>query len=152
MADTIACNNCGTILYENPSGDPEKREPCPHCGSKARLFSVSGECRINFEARATATVISSINLMLQTVYVPGEKTDDGLLIAAVALPWFDIIESLKNDPTIAYKIPARMWEEIVAGAYKKAGFDEVTLTPRSGDHGRDVIAVKRGLFSGSNNE
>jgi restriction system protein len=25
--------------------------------------------------------------------------------------------------------------------------DEVTLTPRSGDHGRDVIAVKKGLGS-----
>jgi hypothetical protein len=36
-------------------------------------------------------------------------------------------------------------EEIIAGAYKKAGFEEVTLTPCSGDHGRDIIAVKRGL-------
>jgi len=40
-----------------------------------------------------------------------------------------------------------MWEEIIAGAYKKAGFDEVTLTPRSGDLGRDVIAIKKGLGS-----
>jgi restriction system protein len=44
-------------------------------------------------------------------------------------------------------MPARLWEEIVAGAYKKAGFDEVILTPHSGDHGRDVIAVKKGLGS-----
>lgn len=36
-------------------------------------------------------------------------------------------------------------EEIIAGAYKTAGFDEVILTPRSGDLGRDVIAVKRGI-------
>ena len=28
---------------------------------------------------------------------------------------------------------------------QKAGFDEVTLTPRSGDFGRDVIAVKHGI-------
>ena len=40
-----------------------------------------------------------------------------------------------------------MWEEIIAGAYSKAGFDEVTLTPRSGDLGRDVIAVKKGIGS-----
>src|SRR5262249_33532665 len=45
------------------------------------------------------------------------------------------------------QIAAHKWEEIIAGAYHKAGFDEVTLTPRSGDHGRDVIAVKRGLGS-----
>ncbi len=24
MADTIACNNCGTVQYEDPSGDTEK--------------------------------------------------------------------------------------------------------------------------------
>jgi hypothetical protein len=28
---------------------------------------------------------------------------------------------------------------------KKAGFEEVILTPRSGDHGRDVIATKKAL-------
>jgi restriction system protein len=44
-----------------------------------------------------------------------------------------------------YKIPPRKWEEIIAGAYKEAQFDEVILTPRSGDLGRDVIAVKKGL-------
>jgi restriction system protein len=91
------------------------------------------------------TVISSTNVLLQTVIVPGAKTVEGRLIEAVALPWFEIVEVLKNDPTIAYQISAQQWEEIIAGAYKKAGFDEVTLTPRSGDYGRDVIAVKRGL-------
>jgi restriction system protein len=40
-----------------------------------------------------------------------------------------------------------MWEEIVACAFDKAGFDEVILTPRSGDHGRDLIALKRGAGS-----
>ena len=35
----------------------------------------------------------------------------------------------------------------VAAAYQAAGFDEVTLTPRSADGGRDVIAVRRGRYS-----
>jgi restriction system protein len=91
------------------------------------------------------TVLSTINLLLQTVIVPGAKTDEGQLIVAVALPWFDIIALLSRDPSLAYQIKDRKWEEIIAGAYQKAGFDEVTLTPRSGDLGRDVIAVKRGL-------
>src|SRR5207249_1009544 len=39
------------------------------------------------------------------------------------------------------------WEEIIAAAYQAAGFDEVTLTPRSADGGRDVIAVRRGRYS-----
>ena len=46
---------------------------------------------------------------------------------------------------MAFQIPTDKWEEIVAGAYKKAGFDEVILTPRSGDLGRDVIAIKKGI-------
>ena len=96
---------------------------------------------------ATGTVIAATNLLLQTVVVAGDRTAEGQLIEAVTLPWLDIIEQLKNDPTLAYQIPPRMWEEIVAGAYKKAGFDEVTLTPSSGDLGRDIIAVKRGLGS-----
>jgi restriction system protein len=84
---------------------------------------------------------------LQTIVEQGEKTHEGRLIMAVALPWFDIIRTLLRDPAAAHMIPPIKWEEIIAGAYKKAGFDEVTLTPRSGDHGRDVIAVKRGLGS-----
>jgi restriction system protein len=42
----------------------------------------------------------------------------------------------------------RKWEEIIAASYDASGlFDEVTLTPRSGDRGRDVIAVKKGFGS-----
>jgi restriction system protein len=91
------------------------------------------------------TVLYTINLLLQTVIVAGVKTDEGQLIVAVTLPWFEIIAFLSRDPSLAYQITARKWEEIIAGAYQRAGFDEVTLTPRSGDLGRDVIAVKRGL-------
>jgi restriction system protein len=84
---------------------------------------------------------------MQTVIVPGAQTSEGKLIEAVAVPWFDIIALLQRDPSIAYQLSWDRWEEIIAGAYKKAGFDEVTLTHRSGDHGRDVIAIKKGLGS-----
>lgn len=86
-------------------------------------------------------------LILQTVIVPGARTDEGRLIEAVALPWFDIIALLQKDPRIAFQLSPEKWEEVIAGAYKKAGFDEVTLTPRSGDYGRDVIAIKKGICS-----
>jgi restriction system protein len=46
---------------------------------------------------------------------------------------------------VAYQLRPEQWEELVAGAFKKAGYDDVTLTPRFGDHGRDVIAIKRGV-------
>jgi restriction system protein len=96
-------------------------------------------------AERNNALLESPSLLVQTVIVPGDKTLEGQLVEAVAWPWFDIIDLLSRDPSFVFQIEARAWEEIVAGAYRKAGFDEVTLTPRSGDFGRDVIAVKRGL-------
>jgi hypothetical protein len=40
-----------------------------------------------------------------------------------------IIAILKNDPSIAFQLAPERWEEIITGAYKRAGFEEVTLTP-----------------------
>ena len=54
---------------------------------------------------------------------------------------------IQADPDAIYQIPWRTWEEIIAGAYRRAGFDEVILTPRKGDRGKDVIAVKHGYGS-----
>ncbi len=66
---------------------------------------------------------------------------------AVAVPWFEIVDQIQRDPAAAYQIDPRKWEEIIAGAYERAGFDEVILTPRSGDKGRDVVASKSGVGS-----
>lgn len=99
-----------------------------------------------FSQRATGTAsLDKSSLLLQGLLLPGDKTDEGQLIRAVAPAWFEIIRLLQDDPEAAFRIPARKWEEIVAGAYEKSGFDQVTLTPASGDLGRDVIAVKRGI-------
>jgi restriction system protein len=148
VANTVACNQCGTSLDEDSSIEPEKREPCPVCGSMARRFSLQAETgyyRLEGSAVAFNVVRNTATLLLQAVIVPGAKTGEGQLIVAVTLPWFEIIALLSRDPSLAYQIEAQKWEEIIAGAYQRAGFDEVTLTPRSGDLGRDVIAVKRGL-------
>jgi len=84
-------------------------------------------------------------LLTQAVIIPSDKNTEGTLIVAVSLPWMEIVKMLHDDPSLAFKIDPRKWEEIIAGAYVKAGFNEVTLTPRSGDFGRDVIAVKHGV-------
>lgn len=93
-------------------------------------------------------VESLVNLqpvLLQTAVVElGAKTDEGHLVQAVTLPWFEIVSRVEKDPDFLYQIPWRTLEEVVAGAYDRAGWEEVTITPRSGDRGRDVIAVKRG--------
>jgi len=72
----------------------------------------------------------------------GQDIDGGRLVRAVALPWFDLMEILRRDPAVLYQIDPWKFEEIIAGAYTRAGFDEVILTPRSGDGGKDVIAPK----------
>ena len=90
-------------------------------------------------------VLLTDGLLLQSVIVPGERVPDGVLIQAVAIPWYEILKLLKEDPSAVFRIPPRKWEEIIAGAYKKAGFETVVLTPRSGDRGRDIIAEKRGI-------
>ncbi|MGO9490966.1 MAG: restriction endonuclease [Terracidiphilus sp.] len=134
---------------------PEERAPCPQCGSTKRTIQASarsgsfsmGTVSAQLIVGSAPSVSPISELLLQAVIVRGDKTAEGRLIAAVAIPWFDIIELLQKDPTIAFQISPDKWEEIIAGAYHKSGFDEVTLTPRSGDHGRDVIAVKKGLGS-----
>jgi len=103
----------------------------------------------NLEAPEGSTTVSVTveepQFLVKAVLSFGDSTNEGKLIEAVTIPWFDIIELLIKDPEAAFKISPRQWEEIIAGAYKQAGFDEVILTPRSGDYGRDVIAIKKGL-------
>jgi restriction system protein len=86
-------------------------------------------------------------LLQATVVNFGDKTSEGQLIEAVAIPWFEIIRQLERDPDFMFTVPWRTLEEIIAGAYTREGFPEVTLTPRSGDGGRDVIATKPGVGS-----
>jgi restriction system protein len=83
-------------------------------------------------------------ILTQAVIIAGERTSEGTLIEAVAPAWIAILKLFESEPDAIYQIPPRTWEEIIAGAYERSGFDSVTLTPRSGDYGRDVIAEKTG--------
>jgi restriction system protein len=88
------------------------------------------------------------DVLLQAAVVTGsQRTTEGQLIEGVAVAWFEIIAQLGKDPDFLFKIPWRKLEEIVAGAYERAGWPEVILTPRSGDHGRDIIATRPGIGS-----
>jgi restriction system protein len=84
-------------------------------------------------------------LSVSSVIIPERASAEGVLIKATSLVWDEIVKALGADWSIAYSLPSERWEEIVAGAFKRDRYDEVTLTPRSGDHGRDVIAVKHGV-------
>lgn len=98
--------------------------------------------RILFDAFDTVPEVT-LKALLQF----GDPTHEGALVRAVSVPWFAILERLRRDPDEAFQIDPRAWEEIIAGAYHRAGFDEVILTPRSGDKGRDVVATKNGVGS-----
>jgi restriction system protein len=97
-----------------------------------------------FAERLTAGARSA-TLSLSSVIVPERFTTQGILIKSTSLVWDEIVQALGDDWRLAYQLTPERWEEIVAGAFKKAKYDEVTLTPRSGDHGRDVIAIKHGI-------
>ena len=60
--------------------------------------------------------------------------------------WFEIARAFGNDWSRVRELSPTQWEEMVAGAYERAGY-EVILTPRSGDYGRDVIATSKGIGS-----
>jgi restriction system protein len=91
-------------------------------------------------------VPSRVSLTLGGLIIPERDDAEGVLVGSYGATWLDIAQSLGDDWTAAFQIDSRRWEEILAGAFDKMGF-KVTLTPRSGDHGRDLIAVRQGIGS-----
>jgi restriction system protein len=85
------------------------------------------------------------SVVLSAIIIPEAGVSDGVLVADVGIAWYEILAVLQRDPTALHQFSPRQWEEILAAAYKRQGFDEVILTPSSNDRGRDVIASKRGF-------
>lgn len=83
-----------------------------------------------------------VALALTGLLIPERPTLEGLLIKSYAAVWIEVAQQLGQDWNKAHQLTDRQWEEMLAGALDKDGY-QVTLTPRSKDHGRDVIAVKR---------
>ncbi len=76
-----------------------------------------------------------------------QKAAEGLLVRANRSVWDEIIRRFSKNWDLAYQVPPEKWEEIIASTFDAAGYDRVVLTPRSGDHGRDVIAERNGIGS-----
>jgi restriction system protein len=87
---------------------------------------------------------AQVALTVSGIIIPERPVEEGVLIRATGNLWAEIVALLSADWSEAYKLTPRQWEELVAGAFEKEGY-RVTLTPQSGDHGRDVIAVKHGI-------
>jgi restriction system protein len=82
-----------------------------------------------------------LEVMLQAAVTLGERTTEGHVIEAVAVPWLALLDYFKRHPEEMHEIGWRKMEELIAAGYADSGY-RVTLTPASGDKGRDVIATK----------
>jgi len=87
--------------------------------------------------------VSPTVLLKTSLVTRGESTPEGDEIHGPTATWFEISRHLKVDPGFRFEFTGSpiKFEEFLAGAYKLHGWDAVTLTPRSGDKGRDVIAI-----------
>jgi len=73
-------------------------------------------------------------ILLQTTILKyGRTTEDGVLVKAAAVPWFEIFRQMVRNPKFMFGFTRnpRKFEEFIAGAYHQDGWDEVTLTPAS---------------------
>lgn len=94
---------------------------------------------------ADRAALSNLALLTTSIVIPEKRVVEGSWIRVNDLVWDTIVDVLRDDWSQAYVIPHGKFEELIAGAFERAGYDQVILTPRSGDKGRDVIALKRGV-------
>src|ERR1700743_630376 len=104
----------------------------------------SGPIGVGPVALRLADGAKQVKSWLSGIIIPERKGADVILLKSTSAVWQEIAEKLGADWTLAYRLSPQNWEEIVAGAFKKCGY-EVVLTPRSGDYGRDVIATRSGV-------
>jgi restriction system protein len=85
-------------------------------------------------------------LTISSLIVPARQDTEGVLVKSYGALWLEMARQLGTDWTKAFDLSPRQWEEMLAGAFDKEGY-QVTLTPSSGDRGRDIIAVRDGIGS-----
>jgi restriction system protein len=111
-------------------------------------FDALGTMALGQISRGTPSQIQrgaeTVKLSLSGIIIPERRVSEGVLLKSTSAVWTEIAQKLGADWTLAYQLSPENWEELVAGAFSKSGYD-VILTPRSGDHGRDVIATKSGV-------
>ena len=83
-------------------------------------------------------VLPDVSVGVGLIVLAGSKTDEGQLITAVGPAYHHILSSIDADPAALNKLSWRAFEEVIAARYRERG-GRVTLTPRSGDGGVDII-------------
>jgi restriction system protein len=96
---------------------------------------------------AVALSVSALFVPDKRLIVAEQKVAEGRLVSSTSVIWTEMAKRLASDWSLAQQLSPEQWEEMVAGAFKNQGYDEVIITPRSGDFGRDIIATKHGVGS-----
>lgn len=142
------CNDCKSKFSDLEGAG----FPCPNCGSKnisvelevanltapVRMDRISRDLRAGFE---DAPVITT-----QAIIAVVDQNPEGSVINFLDPYFHQLVETMLQNRILVYEQDWRRWEQILAAAYSKAGY-HVTLTPRSRDKGRDLIAEKKGVAS-----
>ena len=98
MTNNVACNSCGNVLDDDICGNPDKRKPCPKCGSVARNVSLHRPGHL-----VTADDVRALMGVLQ-----GDGASKGFLTTTS-----DFAPKIKEDPLIVPFIPSRL--ELING-------------------------------------
>jgi len=146
---SLGCDNHATMKrhLNSKSTMPERRDLGPNevWLDDSQWYLDLTNFRLVHDAEQIATCYSvSPTVLLRTALVRrGAMTPDGDEIHGPTATWFEISRQLRSDPEFRFEFPIDpiKFEEFLAGAHKLHGCDSVILTPRSGDRGRDVIAV-----------
>lgn len=140
----VTCANCNHIFEDSTI----EKNDCPKCGSKKRIIKLSAKLVArSVTAEATLIVNSAPPFSFGAIVTIYRDAPDGQVVKLVDPLYQQLIDTIQKSPQVIDQIDYRKWEEIIAAAYDKAGFDEVILTPRSADFGRDIIAIKKGFGS-----
>jgi len=111
---------------------------------RSEVIAISEVAQAELTGHAPSVVVSFPEILIGAVLVEkGLQSPDGDIIVAVTPLFRRFLRELDRDANALYQLDPRQFEELIAGAYEEAGCDEVVLTPRSGDRGRDVIATSQ---------
>lgn len=111
---------------------------------RSEVIAISEVATAELTGHAPNVVVSFPEILVGAVLIEkGRQGPDGDFIVAVTPLFRRFLRELDRDANALYRLDPRQFEELIAGAYEEAGCEEVVLTPRSGDRGRDVIATSR---------
>src|SRR5215212_11454036 len=149
MSD-VSCGKCGIVVDEPINIRRESRSPCPQCGGTTRVYGLSPKPKLVADNSGSANaafrdVALQNTMIMQGLLTPASPAVRAIAIQAISVPWLEIVEIIHQDPRSVYMASPEKWEDIIAAAFTKAGFEQVRLALRPNSRDKDVIASKKSL-------